>query len=280
VDQTDTAHISFSDYNIVYGTYSSVPEPPVEDVDSHHSYMSSLAIDSEDKPHRAYCSEYYEYFYDYTNYKYNHDLRYAIKTGGTWTSTVVYTFPNVPSEYHYCKGALSLALDKSGVAHIVFSDNATYPSLQYATNQGGAWTVSALNTNFEINVIETIVVDTNGKVHMVFWGSDYKPRYAHNIAGDWTVDVINETSIYNLSLVLDEAGKAHISYASDNPPRFRYATNASGAWNKLLIGTVPSAEAARNGIALDPEGNVHIVYYYGTGSNSGDHILKYATISK
>ena len=261
VDSLETVHISYmkSGSGAVHAIYTAGSWSS-EVIDSLGAGISSFVLDSTNKPHIAYTAGYY----DNGTAAWVYELRYATKTSGTWTSSTV----PVPEG---CGGDLSLAVDKNGVAHIAFSCYGVF----YATNQGGTWAISTIEKDYSYE--PSIAVDSNGKVHIAYDGH-WQLKYAHNMLGTWTVDVIDEKQPYNISLGLNAAGKAHISYASENPSRLQYATNLSGTWNICSIDAVPSAAYSRNSIALDSQGKVYIVYYYGSIFHpDGDHIIKYAT---
>jgi hypothetical protein len=257
VDSTETAHVSYMNSGVVHAVYTSGSWTS-EVIDSLGYNKSSLVLDSTNKPHIAYCARYY----DNNNAAWVSDLRYATNTSGTWILSIVYTYP-VGSE---CDD-LSLAVDKNGSAHIVYQGDSPYNSLQYATDQGGAWAISTIDSDSSGDM--SMAIDTNGKVHVAYEYYGYQLKYAHNMLGTWTIEFIDKMTSYIPSLALDAAGNAHISYTSAYPPRLQYTTNASGTWNILSIDTLPFCSG--DAIALDSQGKVYIIYY------SGDNSLKYAT---
>jgi hypothetical protein len=153
-------------------------------------------------------------------------------------------------------------VDASGTPHIAYriSINA-----KYATNQGGAWIVSYLPVN-NIYSDASLAVDQGGAVHFV-----YSNQYANNVLGTWTYETIQDASLYNPSLSLDAAGKAHVIYANTAPYEVRYASNSSGTWRITTVESVSVSPYSPEDmdIALDSQGKAHITYPY-----SG---LRYAT---
>ncbi len=88
-------------------------------------------------------------------------------------------------------------------------------------------------------------------------------KYARNSSGQWTVHDIapNETVSQNgVSLAVDSAGHAHLSYQTDwsaTDQGLKYMTNVSGQWateNLDQYGSIPS-------MAVDAADAVHIAYF-------------------
>lgn len=69
--------------------------------------------------------------------------------------------------------------------------------------------------------------------------------------------------------MLDAAGKAHAGY-TQWPGTIRYATNQSGSWASVFIGSSSSGQPSATSIALDSAEKVHLSYVVGSA-------LRYAT---
>jgi hypothetical protein len=126
----------------------------------------------------------------------------------------------------------------------------------------------------------SIAVDISGHAHISYAADGsfhFNPvnslKYATNVAGSWiieTVDNADDVGGYS-SIVLDSAGRAHISYYDYTSGNLKYATNASGSWTITVLDS--SGSVGRfTAIAADASDNLHISYYDDTNGT-----LKYAT---
>ena len=257
VDTGDTVHVGYAgNQGITHAVYANGTWA-AETIDAGGWCDSSLVLDATDKVHFAY----------YASSTSAGELRYATNVSGSWVHGVVETFtqdigcsvPGMP---------LSIAVDSTGTAHIAYSGRYPDYGLKYATNQGGTWATSTVDTGYVPNL--SAALDTNGWMHVAYSDNAGHIKYAHQDgAGTWAIEFIESEGSPNYpSLALDAAGNVHVSYVSWlNGSRLIYATDSSGAWRIIPI---DGADFAVTALALDPYGKVNISYFSG-GS------LKYAT---
>jgi hypothetical protein len=256
LDLHNTPHVSFLDFpGLTHAIYVSGTWMP-EVADSTGQCDAALALDSADKAHIAYLGL--------------NGLRYATNVSGSWASAEVNTGGSF-----VCRGpgSVSLGVDLAGAAHIAYSGGFPDYGLKYATNRGGAWTVSIIWPSPIDRV--SLAVDPNGAVHIVYTDNLTNLWYAHYVSGTWTSEAIEAAGFsYYPSLGLDAAGKAHVSYYYDRYGELRYATNSTGTWHSVpidAVGTAHGNSGVNTDIAVDSQGKAHVSYFRSSGS------LQYAT---
>jgi hypothetical protein len=219
---------------------------------------ASLALDSNDKVHMAYFS-----------WSGGKVLRYATNASGPWAPVDIDSFANIGCNAPH---RVSLAVDATGVVHLAYAGDYPNYGLKYATNPGGTWSVSTLDSGSIAQV--SLAVDLNGKAHIAYANNASELKYAQNTTGTWTVAVLDNSGNPNHpALVLDGAGHAHMSYANgQSGGTLGYATDATGSWQLVLVDAANSDlnGATDTAIAVDAQGNVHISYV-----RSGN--IRYAT---
>jgi hypothetical protein len=195
-------------------------------------------------------------------------LYYATYDGSAWSYQTVDSNPSV--------GAYaSLALDRSGKAHISYYDD-TNDGPKYATNASGAWVTSTVDSSEGVGRGTSIALDSSGKVHISYYDSTNDVfKYATNAYGMWLTTTIDSSTgdyyEYYSSIALDVSGNVYISYHDRLGTALKYATNASGSWATTTVDSDGDV-GAYNSIAVDDSGKAHISYYDNTYST-----LKYAT---
>jgi hypothetical protein len=256
VDSADTVHVGYEgNQGIVHAVYANGAWVS-ETVDAGGWCGSAFALDATDKVHFAYDASSTSAGY----------LMFATNATGTWEHGTVDTFTqdigcSVPG------APLSVAVEATGTAHVAYSGRYPDYGLRYATNQGGAWIISTIDTGY-IPMLSA-AVDANGKTHVAYSDSGHVIRYAHqDTSGAWFTEVIESNSGVDPSLALDASGSVHVSYVSSlNGGQLIYATNSTGSWG---ITPIDSADFADTALVLDSLGKVHISFF-----SSGN--LKYAT---
>jgi hypothetical protein len=257
VDSGDTVHVGYAgNQGIIHAVYANGTWA-ANMIDAGGWCDSSLALDATDKAHFVY----------YASSTSAGELRYATNVSGAWVHGIVDTFPQDVGCNVQPGAPLSLAVDATGTAHIAYPGRYPGYGLKYATNQGGAWVTSTVDTGYIPNL--SAAVDANGKTHVAYSDSAHNIKYAHQDAsGAWFIEVIESNSGVYPSLALDASGNVHVSYVSSlNGGQLIYATNSTGAWN---ITPIDGADFADTALALDSLGKVHISYFSGAS-------LKYAT---
>jgi hypothetical protein len=209
---------------------------------------ASLALDSAAKVHMAY--------YSSTGGKV---LRYATNASGNWASVDIDSFANIGCN---APRRMSVAVDSTGAVHLAYAGDFPNYGLKYATNQGGTWTVSTLDSDNVEQV--SLALDLNGNSHIAYANNFGELKYMQGATGAWTLTVLaNSGSPNHPALAMDTAGHAHLSYASgQSGGSLVYATDAAGSWQFVLV---DAANSNVNGgmdtaIAVDTQGNLHISY--------------------
>jgi hypothetical protein len=167
----------------------------------------------------------------------------------------------------------ALAVDADGRAHVAFADYKK-GDLRHAERHDGVWSVETVPGAGQSNV--ALAASAGGVVHATFYGSYpgdmgmvHGLLHATNeTARGWNVEsVASDAVLANSSLVLDDAGAAHVTFEANQEPRQWYATNAAGSWRVELI---DDKAGGTNAMARASDGSLHLTYVSG-------HRLWYAT---
>ena len=224
-------------------------------------YFTSLSLDANQGVHISY--------YDDSG----RDLKYVTNATGSWVTETVDSLENTGA-------TSSLAIDSSGKVHICYwaEPEEFYRGIKYATNRSGSWETEMI----VVGRLPSLAVDKDDKAHISFWnsvvkeGSSYNTlQYATNASGSWVIETVDSIVGRYTSLALDSSDKIHISYfgqsddGSNGRPSLKYATNASGSWEKETIDS-SGCIGDFSSIALDSHGEVHISY------DDCNYDLKYA----
>jgi len=123
----------------------------IETVDSGGwvGWISSIALDSGDKPHISYL--------DYSNKA----LKYAYWSGSAWFITSVDTAGNVGP-------CTSIALDSSENPHISYYDD-TNEDLKYAYWSGSAWSITSVDTAGVVGWHTSIALYSSDNPHISYF---------------------------------------------------------------------------------------------------------------
>lgn len=184
---------------------------------------------------------------------------YITNSSGSWTTDTIDGFSS----------ETSIAVDSKGKVHIVYrsvtSDVQYYYqyAVKYATNVSGTWEYTSIYSNR--GIFPAIAIDSNDKVHIIYWDSQANLVYATNTSGSWTNITIDSLSSFSYvsaasapSIAIDSRNNIHIAYGG------KYLTNASGSWQKTDLG----ASDYNCSIALDSNDKVHLIsgYIYKTNA--------------
>ncbi|MBI4824804.1 MAG: hypothetical protein HY807_00065, partial [Nitrospirae bacterium] len=201
------------------------------------------------------------------------------RSDAAWTTEVVDDprfFQNISKH--------AIAVDSDGIPHIVYGAD----SLYHAYFNGNEWHYETIYDHpvaglYSSSMDISFTLDADDNLHIVFPSRDSGILYATNKSGAWTVESVVKSG-NDLSIAVDSAGKAHISYRETIDTvdingdhsytlNLKYATNASGSWVFKTIDT--GRTGWQSSIAVDSSGKIHIAYL----DMYIDDILKYATNS-
>lgn len=259
VDSADHVHLHYSydehigtaayQYNVyatnAAGTWTSTPVANPSDVNA------NIARDSTGAVHVSYL--------DFSG------LTHAVYGSGVWTTEVA-------DAQAFCDA--SLAVDSTDKIHLAYRASASSrDELRYASNASGAWSSHVVDA-FDPSGCDlsgrrvAVAVDSAGAAHIAYAGAPPAQglKYATNQGGSWTVAVLDQGHIGQVSAAADGNGKMHIVYV-DSAGRLRHAHNTPGTWTIEDIASTGSHPS----LALDAAGNAHVSYFY---QGNGD--LRYA----
>jgi hypothetical protein len=239
----------------------------LEVVDSYNvGKFASIAVDSRSNVHTVY----------YDNL--NGNLKYAVKSGGTWTKEVV-TQAGAPNGGSIAVHT-SLAVDSRGAPHVVFYDDNAH-SLKYAAKSRIGWLTEVVDPGPWGGVYPSIAVGPFGDLHVSYHGRSSGGFengfliYATRQGGSWVRVVLDggqkdEDAGYNTSIAVDSLNQPHISYVAypsigvHMTSALKYAFWPSGLgpaapWTIQVLDA--SGRVTDNSIALDSAGQPHIGYH-------------------
>jgi hypothetical protein len=163
--------------------------------------VPSLALDHAGNPHIAYWSGIFP----------NYEVDYARKVAGVWDVQ-----PVAPPQ----TWLPSLALDKNDFAHVAYAkwDGADW-EIYYANNVTGSWQESQVTSNSTDDAWNSMVLDSEGKVHIAYLGNDGDNEiyYADNAAGVWQISRVTDNTVAEgfwggKEFVIDGQGFGHIVF--------------------------------------------------------------------
>lgn len=169
----------------------------------------------------------------------------------------------------------SLAIGIDNTPHILYFDKDT-SKLRYFVKRGNGWATSTVGIGDEKCTYYPIVISKNNEVHVVYKAASGGLVYSSLQATNWATESIDvsDGAGYFPSLVLDEAGKPHVSYYNQVKHQLMYAYKDSGTWKTFTVDNEGDVGKFTS-IAVDKGGNVHISYY-----DEEHKSLKYASGQK
>jgi subtilisin family serine protease len=161
-----------------------------------------------------------------------------------------------------------LAVSAIGERHLVYGtgpepDGSPFQdrSVYYATDVSGTWKSVRLGENGG-GSSRPLVMDTSGRIHIVFIGGDGGLYYATDRSGAWRTTRVAGPYWRSPALAVSSTGIAHIAAVRQPPAggsiRTAHLTNETGSWVTTMVSG--SAYDLFPSIALDPEGDPNIAY--------------------
>ncbi|MEN6372469.1 MAG: hypothetical protein ABFD64_10715 [Armatimonadota bacterium] len=204
---------------------------------------SSIVMDGSGSLHLAY--------YDFRA----GSLKYAVKSGGTWSTQVV-DGPGYRGMYP------SLVLDASGNPHISYYDYWN-GDMKYASLVGTAWQITTVDSVGNVGMFSSLALDSSGNPHISYY--DYgngKLKYASMVSGNWSVEVVDSDSDVGQysSIALDPSGKPVISYYDYTKGDLKCADWDGTQWHRVVIDSDGNVGQFTS-LAIDASGTRQISYY-------------------
>jgi FlgD Ig-like domain len=205
---------------------------------------SSLAVDALGNPHIGY--------YDETN----DDLKYASKTGSTWTIETVDAAGVVGTH-------LSLALNAQGEPSISYFDTNNL-DLKYASKRGGTWTIETVDAIGTVGSYTSLALNNEGIPFISYYDqANNTLKYAAKGDGvTWTTHALGSgVPAAGTSLALDSGGNPCISYGFG---ALKYASWKDGVWptgGAWQFESVTNMQGYFPSLAVDGLGYPHISTY-------------------
>ncbi len=157
-----------------------------------------------------------------------------------------------------------LAIDADGHAHLAYGGTQLY----YAEEDGAGWHVQVVDPTYGVNRDPSLVLDGNGRPHIVYQASEGESNYAYYNGQGWQIQSLNDIEpsgwIQSPSLTVDAAGHPHLAYTRENDLVYAYYDGDTWHTEHLDSGAYPS-------LVLDSSGYPHLSYF------GPPDLLKYAT---
>ena len=207
-------------------------------------HNQSIATDSLGYPHIAYGGDH---------------LYYAFYDGNRWQYEIADNSSGI-GQY------ASIVLDANNKAHISYYQEGNR-EIKYASNSTGIWKSEIVTGSSGSIGFSSIAIDSSSNAH-ISYKTNLEIKYATNSSGAWNTEIIDTgttdltgLSGENISMAVDNAGKAHISYFYDTDTSLRYASNTTGTWQvKTIDNDIDTWVGEYNSLSIDTTGNIHIAY--------------------
>jgi len=220
---------------------------------------SSLALDAAGNAHVTY----QEFAGD--------NLKYAKRAGSAWSVETVDS-PNAVGLY------TSIAADASGNPHVSYYD-ATTGNLRYAKKSAGAWTIEYADASAQdVGQYSSLALDRRGNVYIAYKNATSGDlNLAVRTTSGWSLETVDNSlnDVGNwASIAIDLDGKPRISYQDATNNWLLYATvDYQSGFDRWVIEVVDASGAAGTGahtsLALDRNGESHILYFRGANADLG-----------
>jgi hypothetical protein len=197
-------------------------------------------------------------------------LYYMTNRYGYWQAPVKLTSGTLKTQQR------SLTVDTKDIVHIAYY-NDTALQLQYATNRGGTWTITAVDSSLDSkagDILSAITADSSGYIHIIY--NSMSPgknlKYATNKSGSWVNSVIN-SELYWGSLTADTDGTGNIHFAGYNSYSHRMIFGEEICDHAASGGNVNCDTGSIDGMDSDNDGVISIASG-GTDCNDMDAGIK------
>lgn len=209
-------------------------------------------------------------------------LRYAVRADTEW---VVET-PEPATGY---VDKVSLALEGTGIPHIVYLDSHTQylrrDELSHIAWDGVQWTAELITQEGSVGQYNSLAIDASGVAHISYFDwSNCDLKYARQTGGGWflqSVDVQGDVGDHT-SIAVDSNGNPRISYLAQTASwiwLLRVASWDGAAWVIETVDSRPQGGIVGrySSLALDAADRPHVAYLDFDLFGGMDYNLRYAT---
>ena len=235
IDKTNRPHIIYfsnSSGELKYAYRQDQDMWKILIVDTNSMGSSSIALDSENKPHIAYITQ--------------EGVKYAIYNGTSWIVNMVDPDTSLND--------ISLALDKHNLPHICYVD-AQY-NLRYFHFNGIEWISEILDS--DVGIFLDMKLDADDHPHIVYYkrGTD---EIKHVYGFPWKRETIDFSGRWP-SLTIDKNNNIHICYYDTNTQILKYGFfDSKSGWMLEELSSFSDLYPEAHSIDVDKNGNPHIV---------------------
>lgn len=243
LDSSDRPHISYYDSyqfekKLRYVTWTGSSWLN-EELEVSGSGYTSIYLDNQQIPHITYR-------------KSNDELRYAHRTGGSWTLATVGS----------TSGHTSLIIDSSNKPHIShYYDSHAY----YTTKNGSTWQSSMVDSTEDTGMCNSIALNVSGAPMILYLDTDNSLlKLARKQGATWNISTVDHGSPSDnvgqyCSLAIGVGGNPQVSYFDTYHSYLKYALWTGSEWSSYVIDT-GYMTGRYTSIAVDTGNKPHIVY--------------------
>jgi hypothetical protein len=258
----------------------------------HHSlrdygHESSLFIDSSDNPHIAF------HMLD------NRSMEYAVMNQTVWDLTVIDDqgdngIQNVGQQH-------DIVIDSMGTPHVIYNEFGAGSNWIYATSsENGTWVEEYKFTGMSAIGKNSLAIDSNDNLHLIFTHQDGSIVYATNENGYWDVNLtldiqgnsltFNNPENSNAAITVDDDDTIHVSYClmqggtnsyEIGNGSLIYSIKENGQWtNETVESNIDCASLngkPGHSLVVDHYGFAHILYHKNSVAEWKPDDLVYAT---
>lgn len=187
-------------------------------------------------------------------------IKYANFDGFAWRVLTV--------DRSHFEGYSSIALDPEATPHIAYV--LSTGKLRMARLAGSVWTLENADPDVVIARYPSLAFNSIGRPQIAYTGNGML-LHAEWIGYRWIIEVVDEeTSPEFVSMRLDASDVPNIGYRNSIQRELRFAWRETGAWHRVVVDTLGDV-GWDAGLALDMSGNPHLSYY-----DRDQSLLKYS----
>jgi len=155
---------------------------------------------------------------------------------------------------------IDLVLDSNGYVHISYYD-AINCNLKYATNSGGSWITTIVDSADDAGEYSTVAVDENGIVYIAYSSGSlsHDLKYAIGTVGNMQIITLDDDGNTGLLPSIDIVGDhVAISYYDARTSDLKLALFNGFSWSTQRIGDVTDYNG-QSTLAFDSHGSIYVV---------------------